>query len=74
MALFVYEHGITIEAATGKMKKYLKRVRSCAGEDIDRTKLRVYGDKVYIYKTVENGNLLITVIQIPKQVTLPAGA
>lgn len=65
-ALNAWEKGISIEDAGGQMQAYMMRVLDHT-QDRAQSALRLYGDKIYVFKTLENCNLLVTTMQVPNK-------
>ncbi len=66
IALKAFQNGLPLEEAKGYVKEYMVRVLDHT-EDKESAKLRLYGDKIFIFKAMDNCNLLITVMQVPNE-------
>ena len=64
MAVVAYQKGLKTEDTKGVTRSYLSKVLHNTEED--EAMVRLYGDKVYVYKMANNGIVLITVMQIPR--------
>lgn len=64
MAVVAYQKGLKTEDTKGVTRSYLSKVLHNTEED--EAMVRLYGDKVYVYKMADNGIVLITVMQIPR--------
>ena len=64
MAVVAYQKGLKTEDTKGVTRSYLSKVLHNTEED--EAMVRLYGDKVYVYKMANNGIVLITVMQVPR--------
>ncbi len=66
VVLNAWEKGISIKNAEGQVQAYMMKVLDHT-QDRDQSEIRLYGDKIYVFKTLKNCNLLITTMQVPNR-------
>ncbi len=64
--LNAWEKGISIERAEGQVQAYMLKVLDHT-QDRDQSEVKLYGDKIYVFKTLKNCNLLVTAMQMPNR-------
>lgn len=61
-----FRNGLSLKESEGEVRNYMVGVLDHTA-DREYVELRLYGDKIFIFKAMDNCNLLITVMQVPNK-------